>query len=127
AYFEKYLVLVTSRWLDGKDAAREKRLRKLASELNLKIAAVNEVHMHAAAKRKLQDVLAAIREGVTLNEAGHKLFSNAERWMKPPKVMQRLFEDWPQAISCSLEIANQCHFDLSQLRYRYPVEWIPQG
>jgi error-prone DNA polymerase len=41
--------------------------------------------------------------------------------------MKHLFRDYPQAIYNTLEIANACHFSLSELRYRYPSEWLPPG
>src|SRR5205814_5516066 len=77
--------------------------------------------------RALQDVLTCIREGCTIAEAGLRLEANAERHLKSPAEMARLFAKFPGAVERSLEIAGRIGFDLSQLRYEYPDEPVPPG
>jgi error-prone DNA polymerase len=119
--------LPLSRHLDGWDLKRTEKTLAVARYLGVPIVATNDVHMHAPEKRQLQDVLTAIREGKTLKEMGTGVFSNAERYLKSPEQMVRLFEDLPDAIARTVEIAEKCTFSPSELRYQYPSEWIPQG
>ncbi len=120
-----YLPLVRRR--DGKDKERTESALALAKQFNIEIVATNDVHFHAPSRRKLQDLLTAIRETQPLTKLGFKLFSNGERYLKTPLEMRGLFRDLPGAIHNTLKIAEACTFSPSELRYRYPSEWIPQG
>ncbi|MDF1731600.1 MAG: error-prone DNA polymerase [Minwuia sp.] len=111
----------------GDDRARINHLARLARAHDLRLLATNDVHYHTPARRPLQDVMTCIREKVTIRSAGHLLHPNAERHLKSPAEMQRLFADWPEAISESRRIADACRFSLSELRYEYPEETVPHG
>jgi error-prone DNA polymerase len=50
-------------------------------------------------RRPLQDVLTCIQEKTTVNLAGRRLESNAERHLKPAEEMSRLFRMLPEAIA----------------------------
>ncbi len=105
----------------GDDVARMERLAGLARELRLPLLATNDVHYHVPERRRLQDVLTCIRERCTIEEAGGRLFANAERHLRSPAEMARLFAGYPEALSAGLEILERCRFSLDQLAYDYPV------
>ena len=110
------------------DAGRLRDLAALAKQHNVPLAAVNDVHYHVPKRRMLQDVLTCIRHGCTLDEAGLRLMPHAERHMKTPRRMARLFADQPQAIPRSVEIAHRAsQFSLDELCYEYPDEICPGG
>ena len=104
------------------DRRRLSRLRVLADKHRAPLAATNDVRFHHADRRPLQDVLTAIREHVTLTEAGHRLAANAERHLKPAEEMARLFRDCPEAVAESIRIFEQLNFSLDELAYQYPDE-----
>ena len=119
---------VAASWLyRGDDNARIERLDRLARRHGCAILATNDVHYHAPDRRPLQDVVTCIREKVTLTTAGYLLNPNAERHLKPPEEMERLFARWPHAISATREFADSLHFSLNELRYEYPRETVPEG
>ncbi len=60
-------------------------------------------------------------------EAGYLLEANAERHLKTPEEMARLFRDHPQAIANTLAIAKACRFSLDELRYEYPRSRSPRA
>ncbi|CTQ49513.1 error-prone DNA polymerase [Jannaschia donghaensis] len=111
----------------GDDHARIERLDRLARGHGLRLLATNDVQYHTPERRPLQDVMTCIREKVKLSEAGFHLSPNAERHLKSPEEMIRLFARWPHAIRESLRIAEQLDFDLGQLSYEYPEDHIPAG
>ncbi|MCB2075167.1 MAG: error-prone DNA polymerase [Novosphingobium sp.] len=111
----------------GGDIARIERLDSLAKANGLAILATNDVLYHAPERRPLQDVMTAIRHKTTVAKAGHLLRPNAERHLKTPDEMARLFERWPHAISAAREVADACDFSLDELRYEYPEETYPEG
>ncbi|MBL8665007.1 MAG: DNA polymerase III subunit alpha, partial [Candidatus Odyssella sp.] len=111
----------------GDDEARLAALARLSADTGLPLVATNDVHYHVSERRPLQDVLTCIREHVTLDEAGFRLFANAERHLKSPAEMARLFAACPDAVARSAEIAERIRFSLDELRYEYPVEPVPDG
>ncbi|MFZ9396576.1 MAG: error-prone DNA polymerase [Erythrobacter sp.] len=111
----------------GDDIARIERLDALAQANGLGLLATNDVHYHAPDRRPLQDVMTAIRHRTTVARAGHLLAPNAERHLKSPQEMQRLFARWPHAITATREVADACRFSLDELRYEYPEEIYPEG
>ena len=79
----------------GDDIARIERLDSLARTHGLALLATNDVHYHVPERRALQDVMTAIRHKTTVAAAGHLLHPNAERHLKSPEEMMRLFARWP--------------------------------
>ncbi|MCC6472011.1 MAG: error-prone DNA polymerase [Alphaproteobacteria bacterium] len=112
---------------DGGDRAWLARLAALATKTGAKLLATNDVHYHHPARRPLQDVLTCIRAGCTIHAAGYRLHANAERHLKSPAAMARLFRDHPDAVAHTLEIVERCRFALDELQYEYPDEPVPQG
>ncbi|MGX7895405.1 error-prone DNA polymerase [Tsuneonella sp. HG222] len=111
----------------GDDIARIDRIEALARANGLALLATNDVHYHAPERRPLQDVMTAIRHKTTVAGAGHLLHANAERHLKSPAEMIRLFQRWPQAIAETRKVADACRFTLDELRYEYPEEIYPEG
>ncbi len=106
----------------GDDARRLHRLKAVAEEAGLPLVATNDVLYHAPERRALQDVVSCIREGCTLAEAGFRLNGNAERHLKSPDEMARLFRGYEDALERTVEIVERCQFSLNELKYDYPDE-----
>lgn len=111
----------------GDDQRRLAQLQGLAQQAGLPLLASNDVLYTDHSQRDLQDVLACIREGVTLETAGRILQANAERHLKHPREMLRLFAMCPAAVAESQVLLARCGFSLDQLRYEYPDEPVPPG
>ncbi|HXQ83584.1 MAG TPA: error-prone DNA polymerase, partial [Xanthobacteraceae bacterium] len=111
----------------GDEPRRLGLLAELGARLDAPLVAVNDVFYHAPERRPLADVLACVREKCTIAEAGLRLAVNAERHIKPPAEMARLFADFPEAIARTVKVAEVCHFSLAELKYEYPDEPVPQG
>ena len=119
---------VAASWLyRGGDNARIERLDRIARGSGCTLLATNDVHYHAPERRPLQDVVTCIREKTPIARAGYLLNPNAERHLKSPAEMIRLFERWPHAIAATREFADALHFSLDELRYEYPKETVPEG
>ena len=111
----------------GDDRARITRLDRIAKAHGLGLLATNDVHYHDPARRPLQDIMTCIRHKTTIRDAGFLLHPNAERHLKSPAEMLRLFADWPHAIAATRAVADACRFSLTELRYEYPEETVPPG
>jgi error-prone DNA polymerase len=126
-HFGRSLYLAAQHLYRGDDAKRLVRLGELSAATGVPLVATNDVHAHVAARRPLQDVLTCIREGCTMAEAGFRLAANAERHLKSPQEMARLFRRRPDAVERTLEIVEACQFSLGELQYEYPAEPVPEG
>jgi error-prone DNA polymerase len=104
------------------DAARLHSLSVMAQATRVSTVATNDVLYHAATRRILHDVITCIREGCTIDDAGFARTRTADRHLKPPEDMARLFDRYPEAVASSQEIADRCRFSLGELRYQYPHE-----
>ncbi len=125
--FRDRVWLAASRPYGARDLNHLARLDALGQAAGAPMIATNDVLYHGPERRPLQDVLTCIREGCTIEEAGLRLEANAERHLKSPAEMGRLFARWPGALERTLEVAGRIGFDLSQLKYEYPDEPVPPG
>jgi error-prone DNA polymerase len=107
------------------DEARLETLEDIGKRLGLTCVAAGDVHMHARARKKLQDVMTAIRLRCPLAEVGRKLHPNGERYLRS---IGRLSGVHPvRLLATTLDVAARCKFSLDEIRYEYPEELVPQG
>jgi len=121
------LYLAASHIYRGDDHARIATLAALAQRCAMPLVATGDVLYHTPDRRPLQDVLTCVREKTTIRRAGLLLEANAERHLKSPAEMARLFRGHEDAVARTVEIAAACTFSLEDLVYEYPEEPTPPG
>ena len=126
AFGDRLYAMVT-RHRRAEEVRQEACLRRHAGRAGLPLVAATEVLYHTPARRDLQDVLTCIRHGVALAAAGRLIRPNAEHDLKSPQRMTQLFADEPALVERTREVASRCAFSLSEIRYRYPAERLPDG
>ncbi|MDA0283002.1 MAG: PHP domain-containing protein, partial [Planctomycetota bacterium] len=109
------------------DGLKLARMKRVADEARVPVAAANNVYYHEPQRQPLHDVLTAVRHGCTVAELGSRRFPNAERHLKSTESMLQLFATVPEAVCRTREIADRCTFSLDELRYEYPEELCPTG
>ena len=119
--------LAASMLYTGEDRRRLRELSRLARAARVPLIAVNGALYHHHDQRELQDVVTCIREHINLKEAGAHLQANAERHLKRPGEMRRLFRNYPEAVEETLRFAGRISFSLGQLKQNYPHEPVPPG
>src|SRR5687767_2119895 len=107
------------------DARHLSEVQKLGQRMGLPLVASGDVHMHVRERRILQDTMTAIRHHTTIAQAGHKLFPNGERHLRPRETLAELYP--PELLQETLRIAERCEFSLNSLKYNYPNEIVPAG
>jgi len=112
---------------DGHDRQRLARLRALSEAHGIPGLATLEPLYHAPERRPLQDILTCIRTHKTIHTIGRALEAHAERHLKEPQEMRRLFRYWPESVDQTLHFFGQCQFSLDELRYEYPDDPVPHG
>ena len=121
AFVGRCYLALTPRRLPG-EALRLHELSNLAHRVGVPPVATGDVLYHAPERRILQDVIACIREGCTIDDAGYRRERHADRHLKPPEEVARRLADYPVAIARSVEIAARCTFSLDELTNQYPDE-----
>ena len=111
----------------GRDARHVAMMQAVSRDTGIPLIATNDILYATSGTRPLQDVLTCIREGVTLKTAGTRLQANAERHMKSPTEMARLFAVCPDAFAETIRFIDGIDFTLKNLAYEYPHEPVPAG
>ncbi|MEM8616293.1 MAG: error-prone DNA polymerase [Pseudomonadota bacterium] len=109
------------------DRYRLAALDALAQALALPMVATQEVLYHAPHRKPLHDVLTCVRHGTRIDQAGYLLEPNAEKHLKTPHELARLFAGYEDCIERTADVLKACQFSLDQLVYEYPDEPVPAG
>ncbi len=122
------LSLAVAREFGADDRGHLRRLAAMGADAGVPLVAVNHAHYHTPERRPLQDALACIRMGCTVEEAGLRLAPHAERHLKNPSDMGALFAGYPRALERTALITGRAAaFSLDELKYQYPEETCPAG
>ncbi|HTU71501.1 MAG TPA: PHP domain-containing protein [Candidatus Baltobacteraceae bacterium] len=109
------------------DAERNRRLVRLAREMRVAYVATNGVVYADRADAPLADILACVKETITLEaaRAQRRLRPNAEYHLKSAAAMRAVFSAYPEAIDATLTIAQRCRFRLERLTGQFPLFPVP--
>ncbi|HEV7246199.1 MAG TPA: error-prone DNA polymerase [Shinella sp.] len=109
------------------DRLRLHNLSNMAIRHKVKTVVTNDVLFHGPGRRQLQDIVTCIRNRTTVDDVGYDRERHADRFIKAPEEMHRLFSEYPEALARTREIVDRCKFDMSELQYQYPEEAIVPG
>ena len=115
------------RHLLRQEEADHAALNALASAFHVPVVATNGVRFAAPADRPLFDVLTCVAHRTTLDAAGRRLAQNAERYLKSPEAMARLFADRSDALAGAAALADRLEYTMADLGYRFPQYPVPGG
>jgi len=104
------------------DQLRLWELANMATAARVATVVTNDVLFDQPSRQILQDIVTAIRHNVTIDELGHRRERFADRYLKPPAEMHRLFGRYPEALARTVEIMDRSTFRLDELAYQYPEE-----
>ena len=111
---------------DGEDKHRFDSIARTAESLGIPTIASGSPKMHHGTRRKLTDVLTAIRTGLRVDELGRDALANSEERLRSEADMRRLLGRHAGAVDRAAELARSLTFSLDELRYEYPSE-VAQG
>src|ERR1044071_9869527 len=118
---ENFFVELQRNYVRG-DRALTLALKDLADCVQLGVVASGNVHYHKRERHRLHDVLVAIRHRTTLDGSHNVRHANSEFFLRPPREVEELFRDCPDAVANTVQIAARCRaFDLTRdLGYSFP-------
>ncbi|SEF70175.1 error-prone DNA polymerase [Jhaorihella thermophila] len=121
-HFPHRLHLLMRPHYDGRDADRFAAQAQMAERLGVPVLASAAPIMHHGARRRLADVLTAIRLRRKVDDLGRHALPNAERRLRAPAEMRRLFAGHETALGNARALADRLRFSLDELRHEYPSE-----
>ena len=101
-----------------------KELIKIANKYDVKLIATNDVHFVNEEDADAHDRLICLNTGKDFDDPDRMRYSKQE-WLKTTAEMNQVFEDIPQALSNTLEIAEKIEFysiDNPPLMPFYPID-----
>ncbi|WP_417728681.1 error-prone DNA polymerase [Roseovarius sp.] len=122
ARFGDHMHLLLSPHYDGRDLARFDRLAGVAARLGLPTIAAAAPRMHRGHRRRLADVLSAIRLGMKVEDLGRHALRNSEQRLRSEPEMRYLYRGHEGAVERAMDLAVRLRFSLDALRYEYPSE-----
>ncbi len=125
--FEKRLYVELQRHYLRSEEDMNLRLLGLSHKLHIPVFASNGAYYADEHDRELYDVFTCIKNHCTIYEAGKLLSENSERYLKSEKQMGELFEDCPEAIDQTNEIASRINFSMDELSYNFPDYKVRPG
>tara|TARA_B110000240_G_scaffold157741_1_gene175515 strand:+ start:857 stop:3901 length:3045 start_codon:yes stop_codon:yes gene_type:complete len=120
--FPQDVMLLLAPVYDGQDVARFVNMAAFSRELSAPLVASAAPVMHHGSRRRLTDVLTAIRLGVQVDNLGRAAQPNAEQRLRSATEAATLFHAYPEALMQTARILERLHFSLDALRYEYPSE-----
>jgi DNA-directed DNA polymerase III (polc) len=125
--FEDRLYVELQRHHLRNEEAINHALLGLVHKLRLPYFASNGAYYADQHDRELFDVFTCIKNHCTIYDAGKLLSENAERSLKPERQMLELFEDLPEAVERTNEIASRVNFSMDELSYNFPDYPVSHG
>ena len=120
--FNQDVYIVLTPEYDGIDHKRFEHTKKLSKTIRCDLVASAHPIMHHSKRRKLADVLTAIRLGKSVDQLGKNALPNAERRLRSYTEILQIFSGYPEAINNTTRILDKLQFSLDELRYQYPLE-----
>ena len=102
-------------------------LSNLAVRRRVPTLVTNDVLYHVHDRAMLHDVITCIRNRCKIDDIGELRQLHADRYLKSPEEMGRLFEGYGPALARTREFADRCRFSLDDLHYQYPDECSVAG
>jgi error-prone DNA polymerase len=112
---------------DPLDRHRNDALAQCALRVGVEVIATNNVHYAQPARRPLAQALAAVRARRSLDEIDGWLPAAPFAHLRSPAEQARRFARWPGAVERTVEIAQQCAFDLKLAAPNLPDSPVPPG
>ena len=112
----------------SKQKAVNEQLVRMARELNIPLVATNDVHYLDAKDADPHQVLLCVQTGTTMDDPKKLEYGSKDFYLKDQQEMARVFQDYPEALARTTEIADRCNLNLQFGRLDMPSPGdTPQG
>ena len=102
-------------------------LARVSEETGIPMVATNDCHYLRREDADAQEILMCIQTGKTLDDENRMRMETRELYVKSEDEMRALFEQWPDAVSRSAEIAKRCQVEFVFGETKLPRFPTPPG
>ena len=99
----------------------------IASKLSIPVIATNDVLFGDKEDFEIHETKVCINSGKTLNDPNREKLYSEEQFFKSQDEMCKLFKDFPEVVTNTLEVAKQCNLSLDPDGYYLPEYPVPKG
>ena len=100
---------------------------QLAAALELPVVATNDVRFLAQEDYEAHETRVCIGEGRILDDPRRPRNYSDQQYLKTPEQMARLFQDIPEALANTVEIAKRCNVEVRLGQHFLPDFPVPEG
>ncbi len=111
----------------GRNIQKLRNLFKLSRELKTPCVASNNVHFLTPKDFHLHKVFTGIRTNTTLSTLPENSYVSEECYLKSEEEMKKFFDSFPEALSNTAKIAEQCELELKLGELKFPVFPVEDG
>ncbi len=104
-----------------------KKLIELSKKFGIKIVATNDTHYINKEDAKLQEIVFAIRDKVTLKDSKRQVYPTNEFYYKSYEEMYEIFKEVPESLSNTKLIEEMCNLTLRLNERHTPIFNVPEG
>ncbi len=123
---DRYYVELQRNGTEGQ-AENNADLMRLARELSLPLVATNDVHYLSSEDAFAQEIRMAISTGKSVKDDRRLKHKSSDFWLRSGDDMARLFDDLPEAVQSTLDIAERCNLELPFGEFHLPRFEPPGG
>jgi DNA polymerase III subunit alpha len=98
---------------------------EFAAEYGVPVVATNDVRFVGAGDYDAHEARVCIHDGAQVGDAKRRRRYTTEQYLKSPRQMAQLFEDVPEAVANSFEIARRCNLELKLGKSVLPAYPVP--
>jgi DNA polymerase-3 subunit alpha len=121
-----YLLEVQRHGIGAQDKVNESLLG-FSKEFGLRLVATNDLHYVHRHDAEPHDVLLCLQTGANFQDPKRWRFESHDFYLKTPAEMAQVFQDMPQALASTLEVADQVDLRIDMGRSLLPPFEIPAG
>src|SRR5918994_618120 len=98
---------------------------EMAADYGVPVVATNDVRFIRAEDYESHEARVCIHDGALVGDAKRRRRYSQEQYLKSPREMTKLFEDVPEAVDNSFEIARRCNLELKLGKSVLPAYPVP--
>ncbi|MBU3925791.1 DNA polymerase III subunit alpha [Patescibacteria group bacterium] len=102
-------------------------LKEISQKTGIPLVATQDIHYLKQEDAAAQDLLVAIQTNARIDEDDRLTMKKDDFSMLPPKKMEEIFKDSPEAIENTSLIADKCNLELELGKWVFPKFKLPEG
>jgi DNA polymerase-3 subunit alpha len=121
---DAYYLEIQKNGLDEQSRANE-GLISISKDLGIPTVATNDVHYLRKEDQRMHEVLLCIQTGKTINDEDRMRMDAQELYLKSAEEMAARFQDLPEALANTLEVAERCNLEIPLGKTHLPHFPVP--